>query len=138
MILYFSLHSFTFFWFFSNRYKKCILVICWLYIFLNLSPGEFWGLLGFAYDYCLIHQSALFFCLVFLRKSVAQLYVFVNFSAAQFYVFANVLQVFSMYLNLPVCLFVFVFVVEVLVSIFTVFVNFSNVHWFSVKIKVSD
>ena len=32
----------------------------------------------------------------------------------------------------------FVFVIEVLFSFFIVFVNFSNVHWFSVKIKVSD
>ena len=138
ILYFFILHSFTFFWFFCNRYKKCILVSIWLYIFLNLSPGEFRGLLGFAYDYCLIHQSALFFCWVFLRKSAAQLYVFANFSAAQFYVFVNVLQVFSMYLNLRVYLFIFVFVVGVLLSIFTVFVNFSNVHSFSVKIKVSD
>ena len=45
---------------------------------------------------------------------------------------------YMMYLNLRVYLFVFVFVVELLFSFFIVFVNFSNVHWFSVKIKVSD
>ena len=33
---------------------------------------------------------------------------------------------------------VFVFVVEVLLSFFIVFVKFSNVYWFSIKIKVSD
>ena len=32
----------------------------------------------------------------------------------------------------------FVLVVDVLFSFFIVFVNFSNIHWFSVKIKVSD
>ena len=32
----------------------------------------------------------------------------------------------------------FVFVVEVLFSFFIVFVDFSKVHWFSSKIKVSD
>ena len=35
-------------------------------------------------------------------------------------------------------MFVFVFVVDVLFSYFIVFANFSNVHWFSVKIKVSN
>ena len=52
--------------------------------------------------------------------------------------FSNVLQV---YLNLRVYLFVFVFVVKVLFIFFfflIVFVSFSNVHWFSVKVKVSD
>ena len=34
--------------------------------------------------------------------------------------------------------FFFVFVVEVLFSFCIVLVNFSNVHWLSLKIKVSD
>ena len=32
----------------------------------------------------------------------------------------------------------FVLIVEVLFSFFIVFVNLSNVHWFSITIKVSD
>ena len=57
--------------------------------------------------------------------------------------FSNVLQVFRMYLNLRVYLFAFIFVIEVLFSFFfcvcvCVIVNFSDMHYFSVKIKVSD
>ena len=35
-------------------------------------------------------------------------------------------------------MFVFVSVVEIAVHFFIVFVNFSNVYWFTVKIKISD
>ena len=48
-ILWFSLfflsYSFTFFWFFGYRYKKCILASCWLNIIVNLFLREFWRLL---------------------------------------------------------------------------------------------
>ena len=59
------------------------------------------------------------------------------FSFFVFFSFSNVLQVFMMYLNQRVYLFVYVFVVEVPFGFFIVLVNFSNVHWFSNKIKVS-
>ena len=86
-----------------------------------------WGVLRFVtplldlYVYCLIHQSVVVFCLVFLRKSAPQFFSNVHVSfvfhgriAAQFFVFVN-------FCNFHVC-FVFHYVQ------FFVFFNFSNVH----------
>ena len=73
------------------------------------------------YVYCLIHQSVVVFCLVFLRKSAPQFFSNVHVSfvfrgriATQFFVFVN-------FSNFHVC-FVFHHVQ------FFVFFNFSNVH----------
>ena len=55
-----------------------------------------------------------------------------------FFVFFNFSNVLQVHLNLRLYLFVFVFVVEVLFSFFIAIVNFRNVYWFTVIIKVSD
>ena len=109
--LCFVFHHFQFFVFFNF-----INVLQVLVMYLNL----------------LMHFIAFVFigCVFILWHFVVQFFVFFNFS--------NVLQVFIMYLNLWVYLFVFALVVEVLLSFFIAVINFSNVHWLSFKIKVSD
>ena len=79
--LFFLLYSFTFFWFFGYRYKKFILVSCWLNTFVTFFVGSFevcYSFFGFVYVYCLVHQSAVVFCFVFCHKSAAQFFLFVN------------------------------------------------------------
>ena len=57
-----------------------------------------YSFVGFECVYGLVHQSVFVFCFVFRRRSAVKFFLFVNVS--------NVLQVFVMYLNLRVYLFV--------------------------------
>ena len=89
-----------------------------------------YSFVGFVYVYCLIHQSVVVFCLVFLRKSTVQFFsnvhvsfVFRGRSAVHFLFFS-----FFLYLSILVMfMFVLCSVIKLLFSFF-VFVNFRNAH----------
>ena len=83
-------------------YLYCMFLLYVFYLGVGFSNFFCYSFLGFAYVYCMVHQSVLLvvFCFVFRLKSAFQFFVFVNLS--------NVLQLFVMYLNLRVYLFVFI------------------------------
>ena len=111
--LFFLLYSFTFFWLFGYGINKCILVRCWLNIFVNFLFCSFavgYSIVRFVYVYCLIHLSVAVFCLVFLPKSAAQFFsnvhvsfVFRGRSAVHFFFFSSFFNFSNAHVCFVVC-----------------------------------
>ena len=122
-----------------------LLIADWIFS-LTFFVGSFevcYSFVGFAYVYCLIHQNVVVFCLVFLRKSAAQVFsnvhvsfVFRGRSAVQFFLYLSVLVMFIsvlcsvmfsfLYFSILVMLMSFLCsIIELLFSFFVI-VNFSN------------
>ena len=106
-----------------------------------------YSFVGFVYVYCLIHQSVVVFCLVFLRKSTVQFFsnvhvsfVFrgrsaVHFLFFSFFLYLSILVMFmSVLCSVMISFLYLVFFMSVLCSVikllfsFFVFVNFRNAH----------
>ena len=125
-----------------------LLIVDWIFslTFFVRSFEVCYSFVGFVYVSCLIHQNVIVFCLVFLRKSAAQVFsnVCVSFefrgrSAVQFFfLYLSILVMFISVLCSVMFSFLYFSILVMLMSLlcsiiellfsFFVFVNFSNVR----------